>query len=210
MYQNKIQQYLNKYKGIDVEEFVRVLKSDDLENILHHFEYKIVKNKTVLQTEDKIKIFIENLCSLKIHVIEGIIQLFDIKYSDKGEKPLYMHAVDCSPQIFGFINSYYSPDIEMKYKAAGYAISTNNLENLKKIKGLSDYLMKQLYVYFSKKREIDEKIIIYLKSQLNKNKKPKDTSPEDVLKKSLKNDAVKKIRSHIRKNSLSNRISMRM
>lgn len=197
---SRIKEYLLRYKPNSVEDFVLVLKSNELSAILIFFNYKIVRGKHTLTNEEKTEVIVDNLCNLNINVIEALIQIFNISYKT-GKIPLYIKAVDCSPKIFGFINSYYNVNMDMRNKASAYAISNNNLENLKKIKGLKPELTKKLYLYFLNVPEIDKKIIEFLKDKVQKSQQQKDYSPEDVLNSILKQKVNKKIENSVKKHS---------
>jgi hypothetical protein len=167
------------------ESFVKFLKKGDLDQIVN--KHKIFDKKT------KVNLIADNICSLKFKTIEKLLQLYEIKYTAGTKMPLYVKAVDCSEQIFGFITSYYSVDKQTRIYAYERALKLNKVNILKRIRDIDPKMLKKLRDYTEKTPGINKETKDFIASDYIKSSSRKDTSPEDLLKKKLKREVKKKI-----------------
>lgn len=166
------------------DSFVKFLKKGDLDQIVN--KHKIFDKKT------KVNLIADNICSLKLKTIEQLLPLYGIKYTAGTKMPLYVKAVDCSEQIFGFITSYYSVDKQTRIYAYERALKLNKVNILKRIRDMDPNILKKLRDYTERTPHINKTTRDFVASDYIKSSSRKDTSPEDFLKKKLKRKVEKK------------------
>jgi hypothetical protein len=181
------------------ETFLQSLKDNDTQSIIMHLTFQY--DKATLS--DKINILIANVCVLKPKTIEIIIPLFNIKYNYGSPLPLYIKSVECSPDVFGFINTYYNPDKRTRLAAYTRAAYLDNIENMKKIKGISASKLGDFREYLRKNDgKVSETVKNYVSLNYKTKKAQKDTSPADFLQNKQKSKTERKIKSNYMKNAL--------
>jgi hypothetical protein len=121
--------------------------------------------------------------------------MFNIKHDFGSPISIYTKAVECSPEVFGFINSYYSPSIIQRKRAYTRALFLNRLENIKKIKGIDTKTLNDLKNYVEKMPSVSDSLKNRVKMDYKNSKSSKDTSPEDFLKKKQKYYVDKKLKT---------------
>lgn len=172
----------------------------DLEKAFKENKIDIIVSLMILDTgeltlKDKVNLMIKNLCVLKPRTIEHLIPLFRIKYDFGSPMSLYSKSVECSPEVFGFVNAYYSPTIIDRKRAYTRALFLNKTENMKKIKGIDSKTLKDLQIYVEKKTSVSDLSKKQIKDDYKFSKSKKDTSPEDFLKRKLSHSVKKSLRN---------------
>lgn len=169
------------------ETFLQSLKNDDTQSIINHLTIKY-DNASL---SDKVNILIANMCILSPRTLEIIIPLFNIKYNYGKPMSIYVKSVECSPEVFGFINTYYNPDKRSRLVAYTRAAFLDNVENMKKIKGISASSIGDFREYLRKNEgNVSEKVKNHVNMNYKTKKAEKDKSPENFLKVKQKNDEI--------------------
>ena len=173
------------------EELEQAFRKNKLEAIIP----LMIENTKDFSLRDKVNLMIKNLCSLKPKTIEHLIPLFNIKYDFGSPMSLYAKSVECSPEVFGFVNAYYSPKLIDRERVYTRALLLNKTENMKKIKGVKTKTLADLREYVSKMPSVSDFSKKQVKDDYKNSKSKKDTSPEDFLNKKLKRKVERKKRN---------------
>lgn len=161
--------------------FEQILKSNKIDLILH-----IVNDvNTPIDRPEKIDLIIKNLCFLKIDTIKTLIDVMKLK-PNNGKIKLYIKAVECSSQIFGFINFYYTIPIKLRIDAFYYAAILGKIDIMKKIRGLSTKNLEKLRELIESQDRFTKQVKGYVIQEHRISRANKSSSPEDILKKSFK------------------------
>lgn len=176
----------------DLLSFISALKKDDTQEIIVHLTVDFDK---VLTLSKKVNILIDNICSLSPKTLEIVLPMFNIVYDYGTPLPLYIKAVECSPKTFGFINTYYNPSKRFRTLAYIRGISLNNLENIKKIRGVSLSKLRDARDNIQKMSEVDEAVKQYVKLDYKTASSKKDKSPADDLIKKQKSSISRLVKS---------------
>lgn len=161
--------------------FSNTLKSNDLQLITQ----LLSKKDDVITKHEKIDLVISNLCFLKIPIIQTIIEQMKLK-PHYGKIPMYIQAIKCSPEIFGFISSYFTLSKALKDNAYYNAAKLNRIDILKKIRGIDKERLKIINDYVQISDKFTDEIKRYIRLDYKKAKAKKDSSPEDQLKSQFK------------------------
>jgi hypothetical protein len=173
-------------KVYSTQEFINLLKTNDLKKIKEAYASIIKTNKKILSEQDRNDLIADNVCLLNINVLSDLIETYKIKYYDGDDSSMYENAVECPSHVFGFIHAYYAVDGKTKFDAYRQAIKKNRLDILKKIRDLSTKSLEKIRQHVSKDKTVSPEIIEYIKSEHRKSRADKDTSPEDMLNKKFK------------------------
>jgi hypothetical protein len=191
-------------KVLDYKIFIGYIKNNDLPNIIDSMG-SIIKYKDKIITLDERKAMIADyICYLNIKNIEVLLPLYKIKEHEGSVDALYVTSVGCSEHIFGFINSYYSVHPQLRFMAYLKSIKLGRIDILKKIKGIELKNFEKLRIYVEQQKGIQQGVKDYVVSEYRKLRAKKDKSPEDDLKKALKQSIkqdVKKLRRSVVINS---------
>lgn len=179
----------------NIDKFVETLKSNDFKKIQHAMSSIVYYGDKIIDKKTKIGFVADNICSMNLETLALVLPMYGIKYKDGLLKPLYISAVDCSEQIFGFISSYYSVDKETRMMAYKEALKLNKVNILKKIRDISPKNLSALRDYAEKSPRVKQLTKDFVASDYRKTRSKKDTSPEDFLKKKIKEKIKKDIKN---------------
>jgi hypothetical protein len=172
--------------------FITALKQDDTQEIITHL---IADFDKVLTLSKKVNILIDNICSLSPKTLEIVLPMFNITYDYGTPDALYVKAVGCSPRTFGFINAYYNPDKKIRLKAYTRGVMTNQLENIKKIRGVSASKLEAIREGNKKNPNVSDSVKQYVNLDYKTARSKKDKSPVDDLIKKQKSSISRLVKS---------------
>jgi hypothetical protein len=139
------------------KKFSNVLKGN---NIRHITSFIIAKNP-VLRHKDKVDIIIANLCSLSISNIAEIINMMHLKATDGTVIPLYIKAIECKSEIFGFIHSHFSVSKQLRFSAYVHAAKLGRIDILRKIRDIDSVNMSKIYEYINNDSRLWTQMNVY-------------------------------------------------
>ena len=176
----------------DLLSFITALKKDDTQEIIVHLTVDFNK---IFTLSKKVNILIDNICNLSPKTLEIILPMFNISYDFGTPVSLYVKAVECSPKTFGFINSYYTPNKKIRLKAYTRGVMTNQLENIKKIRGISASKLGAIREGNEKNPNVSPAVKQYVKLDYKTASSKKDKSPADDLIKKQKSSISRLVKS---------------
>jgi hypothetical protein len=179
------------------QKFSNVLKG----NNIRHITSFIINPRPPLQHKDKIDTVISNLCSLKIANIAEIIKMMHLKPTDGSVIPLYIKAVECRPEIFGFIHSHFSVSKQLRFSAYAHAAKLGRIDILRKIRDIDSVNMTKIYEYIKDSPVIPQKVKVFVVQEYSKATSLKDGSPKHYLKTKLKNQIRQKLEESKKRSS---------
>jgi hypothetical protein len=178
----------------NIDKFVETLKSNDFKKIQHAMSSIVYYGDKIIDKKTKIGFVADNVCSMNLETLALVLPIYGIKYKDGLTSPLYITAVGCSEQVFGFISSYYSVDKETRMMAYKEALKSNKVNILKKIRDISPKNLLALREYANRSKSVNQATKDFVTSDYRKTRSKKDTSPEDFLKQKLKEKIKKDIK----------------
>lgn len=177
------------------KKFSNVLKGN---NIRHITSFIITKNP-ILHHKEKVDTVISNLCRLKIANIAEIIKIMHLKPTDGSVIPLYIKAIECRPEIFGFIHSHFSVSKQLRFSAYAQAAKLGRIDILRKIRDIDATNMGNMYDYVKNSPEIAKEVKVFVEQDFRKVTALKDGSPKHYLKTKLITQVRQKIQDSKKK-----------
>jgi hypothetical protein len=115
--------------------------------------------------------------------------------------PLYIKAVECKPEIFGFIHVYFSVSKHLRFSAYGYAALNNRIDILRKIRDIEPKYFEKIYQYITESKDFSKEVKEFVRQDYKKTKSKKDRSPEDFLRYKQKKEVKRKFTERDKRSS---------